>query len=105
MACRKLHAATLEWVMFLNLWDGVVYKLVLGDKDTFEIGFMLAGDHEAFFRMPLPPRAAFTAQTEVSFPSRPAPSPLPPSKHLHADTTVLFASDRTSCSCLTAHVS
>ena len=43
-----MHADVLEWVWFLNSHAQLLYKHMLGDKDTFEIAFKLA-DKEAFY--------------------------------------------------------
>lgn len=52
--------------MWLNLWSDILYAYMLGDKDTFEIGFMLSGHHEDFHRNPNLPRAAFSDLDTVS---------------------------------------
>ena len=56
----------LEWVLFLNTWSSVLYKLVLGDKDLWEVAFMLAGKHRLFYRIPVQPRSAMTILQDVS---------------------------------------
>ena len=55
MSCRKRHADVLEWLFFLNSHAELLYKHMLGDKDTFEIAFMLAGKHSQFHRVPISP--------------------------------------------------
>lgn len=57
----------LDWVLWINLWADVMYQYVLGDKDTYEMGFMLSNKHEQFFRIPAPPRTAVTQRMLVSF--------------------------------------
>lgn len=66
LMCRRRHSLALMWVLWINLWADIIYKLVLGDKDTFEMAFMLSGQHSTLYRMPNPPRAAFTNATRVS---------------------------------------
>lgn len=58
--------------MWLNIWSDVVYEFVFGDKDTFEMGFMLARKHDSFYRVPTPPRTALTTKTEACFTFRTA---------------------------------
>ena len=65
---RVRHIDALDWAMFINLWSDIMYKHVLGDKDTFEMGFMLAEKHAAFYRVPTPPRAAFTRVQQACTP-------------------------------------
>lgn len=52
---KKRHADVLEWLFFLNSHAELLYKHMLGDKDTFEIAFMLAGKHSQFHRVPISP--------------------------------------------------
>lgn len=51
----------LEWLWFLNSHAQLLYAHMLGDKDTFEIAFMLASKHEQFFRIPYSPGVPLTA--------------------------------------------
>lgn len=53
--CRVRHADVLEWVWFLNAHAELLYKHMLGDKDTFEIAFVLAGKEALYNRNPLGP--------------------------------------------------
>ena len=55
----------LNWVMWINIWAEVMYQYVLGDKDTFEMGFMLSNKHDQFFRVLTPPRTAVTQRVMV----------------------------------------
>jgi hypothetical protein len=49
------HADVLEWVWFLNSHAELLYQHMLGDKDLFEVAFMLANKHEEFNRIPFSP--------------------------------------------------
>lgn len=61
LACRRRHWDVLEWLWFLNSHAELLYKYMLGDKDTFEIAFMLAGKHQQFHRVPISPGVPLTA--------------------------------------------
>lgn len=52
--CRVRHWQVLEWLLFLNTHDAVVYhrEWMLGDKDTFRAAFALAGVVEEFRQVP-----------------------------------------------------
>ena len=41
--CRSRYVDVLEWILFLNANADVLYTLVWGDKDLYELGFALAG--------------------------------------------------------------
>ena len=41
--CRARHADVLEFILFLNANADVLYSLVWGDKDLYELAFALAG--------------------------------------------------------------
>jgi hypothetical protein len=46
--------SVLHWVFWVNTWhDRLYYKLLHGDKDTFALGFALAG-HAAQYRQVRP---------------------------------------------------
>lgn len=62
---RSRHSDALDWVMWINLRAKIMYQYVLGDKDTFEMGFMLAWKHAQFFRIPTPPRTALSRELRV----------------------------------------
>ena len=51
----------MEWLWFLNSHAELLYKHMLGDKDTFEMAFMLAGKHEQFHRIAYSPGIPLTA--------------------------------------------
>lgn len=55
--CRVRHWKALEWALFLNTHDRVVYTApgMLGDKDTFRAAFALAGVGKEFRQVPHPP--------------------------------------------------
>ncbi len=53
--CRQRHWDVMEWLFFLNSHAELLYQHMLGDKDTFEIAFMLAGKHSQFHRVPISP--------------------------------------------------
>lgn len=40
---RARHADVLEWLWMLNAHAGIVYRCVVGDKDTYRMAFELAG--------------------------------------------------------------
>ena len=42
----------LEWLWFLNSHAELLYKHMLGDKDTFEMAFLLAGKQRLYNRVP-----------------------------------------------------
>ena len=45
----------MEWLFFLNSHAELLYQHMLGDKDTFEMAFMLAGKHPQFHRVAISP--------------------------------------------------
>jgi hypothetical protein len=50
LPCRVRWLPVLHWVFWVNTWhDRLYYKLLHGDKDTFALGFALAG-HAAQYR-------------------------------------------------------
>jgi hypothetical protein len=50
LPCRVRWLSVLHWVFWVNTWhDRLYYKLLHGDKDTFALGFALAG-HAAQYR-------------------------------------------------------
>lgn len=49
------HWDVLEYALFLNTHDEFVYKHVLGDKDTFRVGFALANKTDDYWQSPYPP--------------------------------------------------
>ena len=42
----------LEWILFLNANADVLYTLVWGDKDLYELGFALAGLLQRYTQVP-----------------------------------------------------
>jgi hypothetical protein len=58
--------AVLHWVFWVNTWhDALYYKLLHGDKDTFALGFALAG-HAAQYRQVRGDAPAAAAATPTS---------------------------------------
>jgi hypothetical protein len=54
LPCRVRWLSVLHWVFWVNTWhDRLYYKLLHGDKDTFALGFALAG-HAAQYRQVRP---------------------------------------------------
>ena len=58
--CRVRYADVIEWVWFLNSHAELLYRHMLGDKDLFEVAFMLAGRHADFTRIPYSPGVPLT---------------------------------------------
>ena len=58
----------LEFVLLLNVHSPVIYKVMFGDKDTFELAFMLADKFGSFQKMPSWVRNALSKKTKVSCP-------------------------------------
>ena len=56
----------MEFVLFLNVHSHVMYEVMFGDKDTFELAFMLAGKAGSFQKMPSWAQNALSEKTEVS---------------------------------------
>ena len=50
----------LEWLWYLNSHAELLYQHMLGDKDTFEMAFMLAGKHTDFHRVRISPGVPLT---------------------------------------------
>jgi hypothetical protein len=49
VCCRVRWLAVLHWVFWINTWhDRLYYKLLHGDKDTFALGFALAGHAQEY---------------------------------------------------------
>ena len=63
--CRKRHADVLELVLFLNVHSNIMYEVMFGDKDTFELAFMLSGKGSEFQQMPVWVRNALSHKYEV----------------------------------------
>jgi hypothetical protein len=59
---RSRHLDALEWAWLLNAFGDRtgLYKKVYGDKDTFGIGFALAGKPWAAQHVPVPPAGVFS---------------------------------------------
>lgn len=57
---RVRHWDILEYLMFINLHYNLTYNVegVLGDKDTFQVAFALAGKTEEYNQVPIGPIAA-----------------------------------------------
>jgi hypothetical protein len=51
---RRRHADALEWALFLNTRDEVVYRAAHGDKDTYRAAFALAGDPDGYAQVAQP---------------------------------------------------
>lgn len=51
---RERHWEVMEWLLWLNTRDKVVYKEAYGDKDTFKAAFYLAGRLEEFHQVSHP---------------------------------------------------
>ena len=64
----------MEFVLFLNVHSYVMYEVMFGDKDTFELAFMLAGKAGSFQKMPSWARNALSEKTKVSCPVSLLPS-------------------------------
>lgn len=49
---RHRWLAALHWVMWINTWHERVYqRFIHGDKDTFSLGFALAGAAEKYMQV------------------------------------------------------
>ena len=48
---RKRHQDIIEWALFLNLHNEITYRHMLGDKDSYELAFALAGKLEHFSKV------------------------------------------------------
>ena len=62
---RAAHLDALEWAWWLNSWSlpggkGGPYDFMYGDKDTYGLGFALAGKAHVYQHAPLPPGGVFT---------------------------------------------
>ena len=55
----------MDWILFLNANGESMTEFMYGDKDTFELAFLLGGKHASFHRSPYWPRIACSAQREV----------------------------------------
>jgi hypothetical protein len=56
VCCVLLRADVLEWTWFLNSFsDKHIYDFMYGDKDTFGVGFGLAGKAHMYQHMNVPP--------------------------------------------------
>lgn len=51
---RERHWMVLEWLLWLNTRDEIVYSEAYGDKDTFKAAFFLANRLEEFYQVPHP---------------------------------------------------
>lgn len=47
-ACRPRWLEVLHWVFWINSWHENIGGLLYGDKDTFSLGFALAGHAEHY---------------------------------------------------------
>ena len=54
--CREQHRDVLASIVFLNSYHDILYKYAYGDKDLFEMAFLLAGKADYFYRAPNLPR-------------------------------------------------
>lgn len=48
---RARHADVLEWLWLLNAHAGLVYRCIVGDKDTLRIAFQLAGKGQHYWQV------------------------------------------------------
>ncbi|KAI8472516.1 MAG: mannosyltransferase putative-domain-containing protein [Monoraphidium minutum] len=61
MVDRTRHLDVLEWVWFLNSFgDKHVYEFMYGDKDTYGLGFSMAGKGHLYQQVNIPPAGVFT---------------------------------------------
>jgi len=58
------HQDVLEFVLALNEHDSVTYNYMFGDKDTFRLGFALAGKMLSFYQIPHYPGSTFTTMAD-----------------------------------------
>eukprot|EP00879_Flechtneria_rotunda_P021305 GHRR01022451.1.p1 GENE.GHRR01022451.1~~GHRR01022451.1.p1 ORF type:complete len:150 (-),score=40.23 GHRR01022451.1:1138-1587(-) len=57
---RHQWLEVLHWVFWINSWADKLYqKLLHGDKDTFALGFALAGAASSYRQVVMPPGGAF----------------------------------------------
>ena len=52
LTCRKRHRDVVEYVLLINSHSDIMYKHTYGDKDTFQMAFMMAGKSDSFFQVP-----------------------------------------------------
>jgi hypothetical protein len=48
---RARHADVLEWMWLLNTHKGLVYRCLVGDKDTYKLAFELAGKAHDYWQV------------------------------------------------------
>jgi hypothetical protein len=48
---RARHADVLEWLWLLNAHKGLVYRCLVGDKDTYKLAFELAGKGHEYWQV------------------------------------------------------
>lgn len=64
--CRRRHADVVELVLMLNLYYEVLYyKMIFGDKDSFELAFAIAGKLDDFQKISIWPRSALSVKNAV----------------------------------------
>ncbi|WIA36793.1 hypothetical protein OEZ86_008048 [Tetradesmus obliquus] len=66
---RARWLSVLHWVLWVNTWhDRLYYRHLHGDKDTFALGFALAGAADQYMQVSVPPGGVFrwgSGQLEV----------------------------------------
>eukprot|EP00798_Chlamydomonas_sp_ICE-L_P010063 gene10063-7957_t len=62
---RGRHLDTLEYIFFINSFPGLVQESAWGDKDTYAVGFALAGKAHEFSQSPVPPGGLFAWRKDM----------------------------------------
>lgn len=50
--CRQRHNDVLEYIVLINSHSDIMYQHMYGDKDSYEMAFMMAGKQKLFSQVP-----------------------------------------------------